>query len=392
MAQVFTDFTEYTVGQAPDDWTAWVAANISELVVKEDAGERYLNTFDAVDPLSEGRRFYTWDKVPAAQNIEVYYEIEETNYLSRGQRAVARLDPNKNTGEADSTALLIGPRSQDGQLQATEYVDGTPSSGDVSFTFDNYTRYAVLVTVSGSTGTVKIWDVETTEPASPQFTHTIAEPAISGLSGLGCYRRGWRRIYNVGFGTDGDPAPRTAISGPTVTLDGTGTLTPGSTVSGTATNFSSDPTSVTVSDGTNSISSSSEITDFSYDSGDNSWTFTMPSDPGLDEGSVTVDLGEASATATYDDGVTAGLSSFTLSKDGTTLGNLTGIKCLVVAGTELDGTEIYSANDLIATSGVMADIDLSATSASVGDTVTVSVLTTDNQGIVFTTTVEDLEA
>lgn len=172
------------------------------------------------------------------------------------------------------------------------------------------------------------------------------------------------------------------------TLDQT-TLTPGGTISGTCSNYNAAPTSpISVSDGTNTDSVTVTI------SGTGPYTFTgtMPATPTVADGSVTVTVGEASTTATYSDGVTAGLPAFTLQKDGTTKGDLTGIKCTVVAGTDMSGAELFFASNLTATAGVMGSIDLSATDASVGDTVTVSLLTTDNEGITFTTTVGNLEA
>lgn len=175
---------------------------------------------------------------------------------------------------------------------------------------------------------------------------------------------------------------------PSVTLDQS-TLTPGSTISGTCTDYSAAPTSpITVSDGTNTDNVTVSITD----EGGGEYTFvgTMPASPTVAEGSVTVTVGEASAAATYEYPSVAGLPSYTLRKDGVTLGSLTGVKCLVTATGELDGTEIYSANNLTTTNGVLPEVDLSATSANVGDTVTVSILTGDNEGITFQTTVADI--
>ena len=86
-----------------------------------------------------------------------------------------------------------------------------------------------------------------------------------------------------------------------------------------------------------------------------------------------------------------GLPAYTLNKDGSALGNLTGVKAVVTATGEIDGTELYSANDLTATAGVMDSfIDLSGTAANAGDTVTVSILTGANEGITFEATVADI--
>jgi hypothetical protein len=99
-------------------------------------------------------------------------------------------------------------------------------------------------------------------------------------------------------------------------------------------------------------------------------------------------LGDGAATQTYTVQLNViGLPVYTLNKDGAALGALTGIKAIVTATAELNGTELYSANNLTATAGVM-DSGIYPDTGAVADVVTVSILTSSGDGITFSDALE----
>jgi hypothetical protein len=99
-------------------------------------------------------------------------------------------------------------------------------------------------------------------------------------------------------------------------------------------------------------------------------------------------LGDGAATQTYTVQLNViGLPVYTLNKDGAALGALTGIKAIVTATAELNGTELYSANNLTATAGVM-DSGIYPDTGAVADVVTVSILTSAGDGITFSDALE----
>jgi hypothetical protein len=99
-------------------------------------------------------------------------------------------------------------------------------------------------------------------------------------------------------------------------------------------------------------------------------------------------LGDGAATQTYTVQLNViGLPVYTLNKDGAALGALTGIKAVVTATAELNGTELYSANNLTATAGVM-DSGIYPGTGAVADVVTVSILTSSGDGITFSDALE----
>lgn len=182
--------------------------------------------------------------------------------------------------------------------------------------------------------------------------------------------------------TDADNPTITTV--PAVTLD-QATLTPGGTISGTCTNYSAAPTSpISVSDGTNTDNVAVTI------SGTGPYTFTgtMPASPTVVEGSVTVTVGEASTTATYNDGVTAGISALTVQQEGSP-----------IAATDWEvevyllsnGTEYYNQTSIPSDSqGLIGDI--TTTGGAVGETVEVlGYSATANVWFRFFTNLVDLE-
>jgi hypothetical protein len=99
-------------------------------------------------------------------------------------------------------------------------------------------------------------------------------------------------------------------------------------------------------------------------------------------------LGDGAATETYTVQLDViGLPVYTLNKDGAALGAMTGIKAVVTATAELDGTELYSANNLTATAGVM-DSGIYPDTGAAADVVTVSILTSAGDGITFSDALE----
>lgn len=281
MAQYSNDFSQYTLQQFPSDWTPYAGGTTAHAWVNEDGlGESYLRIDNIGSTL---RRFFIWDAIPATSGtIEAYFECEGVTVPGRDCRVVLFMDPLTNTdATTDTNAVLAGIFPQGGTMYATEYSDGSAvgSTATTAYTYEAYTRYSVLVNVSGTTLTIKVWETGTQEPASPQHTETLNETYPAGLIGLGAFEvGGMDYVYFFGVGTEGDPAPRTMLSGATVTLDQI-TLFPGSTISGTYSGHQTVPTSpiVLMDKEGNTMSVAVNITD--NGDGTGSFSGTMPSEP-----------------------------------------------------------------------------------------------------------------
>lgn len=88
---------------------------------------------------------------------------------------------------------------------------------------------------------------------------------------------------------------------------------------------------------------------------------------------------------------TPGLPSYNLNKDGADQASKSGIQVRVVAGSALNGSQLYYSNSVTTdANGDTSPIDLSSSAAAVNDTVLVTILTGDGYGIPFTDTVEDI--
>lgn len=307
MAQYFTDFSGYTVNTTPSDWTQWINPYTTVEVRDGDyagatvVGEKFLY----VDPGNQNRRALTWDLVPSFTDGEIFIEFSVVNTAGRDVRAAVRFDPTKNIDDASATLDMLGWRGDSSTLMLTSYTDGNPTTDSIaSPAVNNFERWAMLITVSGTTETVKLWNVSSgTEPASPQYTTTSTTNTGSGLVGFGSFLNQFYYIHKFGVGTGADSAPRDSASAPSI----------------------------------------------------------------------------------------PGISAKSLYVDNVLLGDISNIECRVISGTTLDGNELYYTSTLSTASGIMnSSINLSSTAASVGDPIVVQLITPDNNGVVYRSSVEDI--
>lgn len=288
MAQYSNDFSQYTIGQPPAGWTAWASGALSDIAVNESGGEYYL-TFLGAD--SNARRFYTWDAVPATSgDVEVYFEfLMPFTTLGQDARAVLRLDPATNTNNDDENAILTGARPSEGAVFTSVYEGGvTNGGGTAPYTFSENVRYCVLASLVGSNLSTTVWVKGEAQP-SPQYTETIVPDFPAGLTGLGYFTKsGTDRIFFIGAGTEGDPAPRAMLSGPTVSL-GVSEYGPGATINFTYSGFDGDPTAGPVSITSGGVTHSTD--DASPFLTNLTWGTDTVDDDNKHSGSGSVDLG-----------------------------------------------------------------------------------------------------
>jgi hypothetical protein len=204
MAQYFTDFSEYTTGQPPDDWSLlWNSS--SSLEIKDDgSGGKYL----------EIRHDYTgdatcavWDVI-SGSDVEVYSKFDTThpNYA----RTCARISNASPYEDRD----LYGTRKDASDTLLFQYLNGSYNAlGSGGYT-DGSDPYFHRFRANGDTISAKIWNEAESEP-SP-WDVTVSDTSIdSGLLGMYMYSG----LYNVhiylfefGIGTNGDSAPTSSVA------------------------------------------------------------------------------------------------------------------------------------------------------------------------------------
>lgn len=229
MATYFTDFSEYTVGSLPTDWTeTWASAG--NWTVESNAAAEGNVAFRSNGDTSQREAVY-WDTVGTGTDLEIYAKGElrggnASNYfrlILRGsesttqhgyltqlqafedQFALAKYDTTGSYVTLDTAAITAGV-----------------ADGDV---FEQRLR------VNGSDLMAKVWPAGTTEPSAWTCTAIDAD-FTSGWVGLGVFAEfSDTDFYTVGVGTVGDTAPTAGAGVETTTISGTVTLN-GSAVEG----------------------------------------------------------------------------------------------------------------------------------------------------------------
>lgn len=293
----------------------------------------------------------------------------------------------EGSGVADQTwTLLVFRRTSaadwDGFVGATELATANNSANGIGATADDVRLGQTTSGTLPAKGKVAHAAIFTRSLTDQEIADLAAGTNPSTLDATGRYAyypltdnslaNAWEADSGVGALTvtgtvandDADnPSVSAPVVTPTLTLNQT-TLTPGGEISGTCTNYSAAPTSpISVSDGTNTDSVAVTV------SGTGPYTFTgtMPASPTVAEGSVTVTVGEASTTATYSDGVTAGISALTVQKEGSPVA---ATDWEIVVNLLSDGTELYNQTAQVSdATGLIGDVSLPT--RAVGDTVEV---------------------
>ncbi|KAE8546131.1 hypothetical protein [Marinobacter nauticus] len=212
MSVYATDFSEYTVGAQPSDWTLRFAADFS-WQVQADATGTGGKILKAIAGAANSRNGLSWDVVdgdPDVVDAQVFYRIRYPSGPANGSSELLAMTRGKGTTSA--TAYRHGRR--DDEFLLSRYLNGNYTG--FGNTFSSAPRDVwlnVLVTVRGTTHTVKSWPDGDPEPGTPQLTETNSDITLEGWVGLFKFLAGEVDIDYVGVGTGLDDAPRPGSGG-----------------------------------------------------------------------------------------------------------------------------------------------------------------------------------
>lgn len=204
----FTDFSNDTVGQAPDGWTErWASPSSSWLIASDVAaqGGRVLRAEDT----GAARTALSWDEVGNATDVEMVVKYRSATTQSaarvtlRGSGATADMNGYHNYILRDGDASMIG-RILNGDVTASPDGPGNPWAPN--------TWCIVRFRVNGSTVKVKHWLADEPEPEDWTFVWAPT-PAVGAAGWVGLQRSTNDRLDVdwVGVATDGGRAPMRAV-------------------------------------------------------------------------------------------------------------------------------------------------------------------------------------
>jgi hypothetical protein len=208
MTTYSTDFSEYTVDQAPSDWTDRLNTDWTTLVRSASAG--YGSKFLELDShTSTTLKLLTWDDIDSDANrddVEVLFKA--TNNGTAYSNALGAVLRGSDSGSG-FTGYTI--RTYYDEVRIDRYVDG---SGALLDSIDLVTPYTYLhqsdfwfrFRVNGTTLSTKVWHAGAPEP--PGWHSILTDSNVTGTGWVGLTRAtndtDEAQVDYFAVGTDGD--------------------------------------------------------------------------------------------------------------------------------------------------------------------------------------------
>jgi hypothetical protein len=216
MAQYFTDFSEYTTGVQPSDWTKrWDTGDT--ITVETDAGATGGQALRVVTGTAATAA--SWDAIDSDANrsdVEILSRIKEVSgggTYTKGVLARASDPESTRTGYWAN----IG-----GGLRLSRYLSGDfDNFAQGSFSGPGSLFYFIRARWNGSSIKAKAWGgTLDDEPASWSLDMTNTDISQAGWVGLFNFQPGTYDYDFFGVGTNGDPAPTAPVaSGPNTPIN-----------------------------------------------------------------------------------------------------------------------------------------------------------------------------
>ena len=208
MAQYFTDFSEYTAGSQPSDFTErWDTAAVTATVetVSGAAGGVALRFVSGGGPAA-----ISWDEIDSdsdRDDVEILTRIRRTT--STGLNSMGVLARAVNL-EATRTGYFS---TISVSLKTDRYLNGGYSSfSDTSFAASIEVWYYVRARFNGTNVKLKAWSGDLVdEPSDWGIETTNSDISGAGWVGFFNFNSGTVEYDFLGVGTNGDTAPSSAV-------------------------------------------------------------------------------------------------------------------------------------------------------------------------------------
>jgi hypothetical protein len=153
-----------------------------------------------------------WTEIGQHIDLQVYVEGEYAPISQHESKfkVMARSSPSGLTLRQGFVRWWEGNPGVEFSLWNNGTYHRLKSEGGLPSNHAAHERTSLLLELEGPTGRVKAWSTGQNEP-NWQFTHSTTSGAMGpGYVGVGAWKDGTYRIYQIGVGIAGDPAPRSA--------------------------------------------------------------------------------------------------------------------------------------------------------------------------------------
>lgn len=212
MATYQTNFSEYSVGAQPSDWTARWGTTNNTWAVRTKTGAEGNQTLEQTST-ADARRLLSWDDIDADANradVEILARVRTTAGTIEQFRLIARA----SGAAAAENAYFFGFNGSSG-LYLNKYVAGVSSliGTPVAISWSTNTWYWMRFRVIGTDLFGKWWPDGEEEPSAWIVTGTDSDIASAGWVGVGVFESDGTKDFDyVSVGTNGDSAPLTNIA------------------------------------------------------------------------------------------------------------------------------------------------------------------------------------
>lgn len=212
--QFYTDFSEYSTGGAPSDWTSrWVPLDSASVeTISGGVSDRALRL---ALPSGVNRTFYSWDAIGEHENVEMVGRYR----IAAGGESSTFVHPGfcmRGSGGAGTEQGYRGFRyryNDTARCSVQAYEDGPGDYGQSWITTDTVPNFSlsgwhwIKVRVYGGMLYAKAWREPNTEGADWQTSH-VAANLTTGLLGVGGLNECTVEWSWVGVGLGGYSAPK----------------------------------------------------------------------------------------------------------------------------------------------------------------------------------------
>ena len=217
MAQYGTDFSEYTTGQQPSDWTKRFVSDI-EWLVEEDVSGTGGRLIRGSTGSGSSRNGLSWDAIDSdadRADTQIFMRVRFPVSVSNAEVLTMSRASDPAPG---ANMYRHGLRPYNTEISLASYVDGSYSGfGDAIGPNSVGTFYNILTETRGSNHKIKVWIDGNSEPTLWDLEATDFGLSAAGWIGIFRFRPDAVDIDFYGVGTGADDAPRT-VSSPTPTL------------------------------------------------------------------------------------------------------------------------------------------------------------------------------
>lgn len=208
--QYFTDFSEYTTGSLPSDWTRRWASDGTDWIVREITGSSGGKVLRAEGDGTSRRRMVSWNDIDSASaTVEMFSQISLSAASSDGFLAA------RGSGAAAAeTGYRLGHNTTTYGSEISRYSAGTFGRiGYAQYTPATSTWYKFRAQMNGTALKLKQWIATAPEPAAWNAEYTDSTITAAGWIGLAAYistSAGGTMFDDFGVGVGGTAAPTNA--------------------------------------------------------------------------------------------------------------------------------------------------------------------------------------